>query len=336
MGVWWRWVAAMALLGFLGHPPPAAAESATLRIVVPLDLASLPLIVAAHDRLIEKQAEARGVQLDVQWLVPNGGNPVDELLRGQADIAATPDLGEFLLAWDRYTGSPQEIRGLAALARMPYQLLSRNPAIATIRDFTAKDRIAVPAVKTSLPAIMLEMAAANEWGAKQYDKLDALTVARNAEEADSALHGGKGEIDTDFARMPYADDERSDPAVHRVMDSFDIAGPHSVGAVLATGQFRDANPKICNALVDALTGVDAYIKSHRGGAAELYVRAAKEQGWQVEDLTDMLGDPDTSFETAPAGTLRLALFLHQIGRIKHKPDSWQAMFFPEIHKQPGS
>jgi hypothetical protein len=69
---------------------------------------------------------------------------------------------------------------------MPYQLLSRNPAIATIRDFTAKDRIAVPALKVSLPAVMLEMAAADEWGAAHYDKLDPLTVAHGSDERPTA------------------------------------------------------------------------------------------------------------------------------------------------------
>jgi NitT/TauT family transport system substrate-binding protein len=50
----------------------------------------------------------------------------------------------------------------------------------------------------------------------------------------------------------------------------------------------------------------------------------------------MLGDPDTGFAPAPSGILRLAGFLHQIGRVKHSPDSWQQLFFPEIYKLPGS
>jgi NitT/TauT family transport system substrate-binding protein len=61
--------------------------------------------------------------------------------------------------------------------------------------------------------------------------------------------------------MPYADDERADPAIHRVMDSFDIAGPHNVGVVMTTAQFRDANPALCAALVGAITEADAFIKT---------------------------------------------------------------------------
>jgi len=325
-----------ALLLGLAAATSAMADVATLRVVVPGDLAALPLIVAAHDHLVEKQAGARGLgAVTVQWLTPNGGNPVEELLNGQADVVATTDLVGFLLAWDERSGTPQEIRGLAGLARMPFQLLSRNPALATIRDFTAKDRIAVPALRISQPAVMLEMAAANEWGAAHYDKLDALTVAHRGDEADAALHSGKGDIDTDFARMPYADDERGDPAIHRIMDSFDIAGPHSVGVVVTTAQFRDANPALCAALVGAIAEADTFIKASRGAAAEIYDAMEKNENIPVEDLTDMLGDPDTSFAAAPAGVLTLVGFLHQIGRVRHSPDSWQQLFFPEIYKLPG-
>jgi NitT/TauT family transport system substrate-binding protein len=336
MGRRWTKIVSTALLSLAVAARPAMADTATLRLVVPGDLAALSLFVARHDRLIEKQLAARHLAVDVQWLTPNGGNPLDELLSGQADIAATTDLAGFLVAWDGRSDTPQEIRGLAALARMPYQLLSRNKAISTIRDFTAKDRIAVPALKVSLPALMLEMAAADEWGAAHYEKLDALTVAHGSEAANSAMHSGKGDIDTDFARMPYADDERADPAIHRVMDSFDIIGQHNVGVVVTTAQFRDANPELCAAVVAAITEADAFIKTHRGAAAEIYVKSNQGQGFEIEDLTDMLSDPDTGFAPEPSGILRLTGFMHQIGRVKHSPDSWQQLFFPEIYKLPGS
>ena len=81
------------LLGF-ATVRPAVADVATLRIVVPTDLAALSLIVAAHDHLVEKQAAARGLAgVTVQWLTPNGGNPIDQLLNGQADVVATTDYG---------------------------------------------------------------------------------------------------------------------------------------------------------------------------------------------------------------------------------------------------
>jgi NitT/TauT family transport system substrate-binding protein len=315
----------------------AAADPAGVRIMRSTDLAALPLIVAEHDHLIEKQAQARGLGgVSVQWLAPGSGPPIDAVLNGQADLVASLDLADFVAAWDERSGTPQEIRALTALSRTPYLLLARNPAIATIRDFTAKDRIAVAAVKTSQPAVMLEMAAADEWGAAHYDRLDALTVARRDEAADDALQSGKGEIDAHFVRLPYADDERANEAIHRVMDSFDIAGPHSIAVLVTTAQFRDANPALCAAIAAAMGEADDFITRNRGAAAEIYDGAAKDQDIPIEVLSDMLGDPDLAYRPAPEGLLRLTGFLHQIGRLQHSPDTWQQLFFPEIYKLDGS
>ena len=211
----------VVLLGF-ALAKPAAADVATLRVVVPPDLAALSLIVAAHDHLVEKQAAARGLAgVTVQWLTPNGGNPIEQLVNGQADVVATTDLVGFLLAWDERSGTPQEIRGLAALARMPYQLLSRNPAIATIRDFTAKDRIAVPALGVSLPAIMLEMASAG------------------AEDEDIETVGIKADISSPM-HLVYAADAADPPRLFvfsgNTMGSFDpLAQIRSVAQCLKPG-----------------------------------------------------------------------------------------------------
>jgi len=62
----------------------------------------------------------------------------------------------------------------------------------------------------------------------------------------------------------------------------------------------------------------------------------KDQAITVEDLADMIGDPDLGYTTVPAGVLRIAEFLHRTGQIKHRPASWQELFFSEAHNLPGS
>ena len=64
-------------------------------------------------------------------------------------------------------------------------------------------------------------------------------------------------------------------AVHRVMDSFDIAGPHSVAVLATTAVFRDANPPLCAAIAAAIAEADDYIAHHRGAAAEIYDASVK-------------------------------------------------------------
>ena len=332
-----RWGVLVAMLLGLGLARGAAADPQSVRIMRSTDLAALPLIVAEHNHLIEKHAQARGLgAVTVEWQNAVPGNPLDALYSGKTDFVVMLDLAGFAAAWDERSGTPQELRALTSLARMPYLLLSRNSAIATIRDFTTKDRIAVPALKTSFPAVLLEMAVAQEWGIAHFDRLDGLTVARTDDAADDALHSGTTDIDTHFVRLPLSDDERGDPAIHRVMDSFDIAGPHSVAVLATMSPFRDANPPLCAAIAAAIAEADDFITHNRGAAAEIYDSSVKGEDIPVEVLSDMLGDPDLLYAPGPEGLIRLAGFLHQIGRLNHSPDSWQQLFFPEIYKLGGS
>jgi NitT/TauT family transport system substrate-binding protein len=311
----WRSLTAAVLLTLSA---PALAETTKLRITRPLDLSMLPLLVMEHEHLIERVAEAMNLgTVTVAWNTAAKPDAPAELISGQADFV-TVDLASFLLAADASAGTATEIRGIGAVAQRPYVLVTRNDAVRTIRDFNNTDRIAVPDVKASGPAVMLEMAAAQEWGAEHYNKLDSLLVARPDEPAALALLSGKGDIDAHFSRTPYADGELADPKVHRVMDSFDIAGPHSSGVLATTSQFRAANPTMSAAILSALEQADDFIKKN------------------LEDLTDMIGDPDLVYTAAPAGEMRVAEFMHRIGRLKHQPASWREWFLPEAKDLPGN
>ncbi len=333
-----RWGAGVGALslGLMAAVQPAAAETDALRVLRPVDLIALPLIIMQHEHLIERVAEQMGLgAVKVEWVAPGKPSPIEALGTGQADLAAT-DIAAFVTAADSTAGTPGEVRALAALAERPYVLVARKAGIKTIRDFHAGDHIAVPAVKVSGPALMLEMAAAQEWGAEHYDKLDLLVVARPDQAASEALQSGNGNLDAHFSQTPFADDELANSAIHRVMDSFDIAGPHTAAALAITARFHDANPKLCIAILSALEQADDLIKNNPGTAAEIYASVAKDQDVAVEDLTDMIGDPDLAYRTAPSGLMRLAEFMHRVGRLKRQPGSWKELFVPEAHDLPGS
>ncbi len=161
-------------------------------------------------------------------------------------------------------------------------------------------------------------------------------LARPDAAAAAELLSGKGEIDAHFSRTPYADDELGDPAVHRVMDSFDIAGPHSAAVLAVTTRFRAANPTLCAAILSALQTADDFIKNNPGAAAEIFAAMVKDEDIPVEDLTDMIGDPDLAYTAAPAGVMRLVDFMHRVGRLKRRPPSWQDLFLPEARDLKGS
>jgi len=76
---------------------------------------------------------------------------------------------------------------ISALSSQPFLLNSRDPSVKTIKDFKPSDHIAVPAVKVSVQAIMLQMAAAKAFGPKDFAKLDTQTVSMSPTDATIAL-----------------------------------------------------------------------------------------------------------------------------------------------------
>src|SRR5262249_4467187 len=150
--------------------------------------------VMEHQQLIEKHARALGLaDVKVSWVTFNGPAAVNEaLLSGSVDVAAggTPGL---LVLWARTKGTPLEVRGISGVSSQPFLLNTRNPMIKTVADFTESDRIALPAVKVSIQAIALQMAAAKALGAANFAKLDALTVSMTPPDATIALLSGAGE-----------------------------------------------------------------------------------------------------------------------------------------------
>lgn len=316
----------------------AAAEVTTIRIAKQWGLPYLPLMIMQRRGLVEKHAQQQGLaSLHIEWPTLGGPSVVnDGLLSGQLQfgVAALPSLATL---WDKTAGTPQEVRALGAVQSQPYVLTTRNPAVHTIRDFTEKDRIALPGVKISGQALSLEMAAAQVWGFDHYDKLDPLTVTLPHPEALVAMLSGKTEIDSHLTVVPYYYYELASPGIHQVMKSYDVlGGKHTNGALETTKRFYEENPKICAAVFSAQEEANAVIRDHPRDAAEIYRSMTGDTRDTVDELARMIADPDNDYTTTPAAVMKFAEFMHRVGRIKRMPESWKDLFLPTVHGQPGS
>ena len=96
--------------------------------------------------------------------------------------------------------------------------------------------------------------------------------------------------------------------------------------LIATKKFHDANPKICAAVVAAFNEADAFIKAHPRDAAQIYLTATKDKN-SLDALEKMVADPDVEYTTTPVHVMTFINFMHKVGRLKKKPDSWKDMFF---------
>src|SRR5262249_58267686 len=117
---------------------------------------------------------------------------------------------------------------MGGMSSQPFLMNTRNPAIKTVADLKETDRIALPAVKVSIQAIMLQMAAAKAFGPANFGKLDTLTVSMTPPDATVALLSGGGEVNNVFSVPPFQNQQLEKAGITMVLNSYDVMdGPHT-------------------------------------------------------------------------------------------------------------
>lgn len=320
----------LAAAGLAGAAGPALAEG-RIRIAEQFGIVYLLLNVSDALNLVEKHGKAQGIEVKVEYVTLSGGAAVnDALLSGSIDLASA-GVGPMLTLWDRTYGK-QNVRGVASLGNLPYNLVSTNPAVKTIADLSEKDRIALPAVGVSMQARLLQMAAAKQWGDGQFNRLDKLTLTLPHPEAAAALLKGGTEINGHFGSPPFQEQELAgSPAAHTILKSYDVLGGPSAATVLyATDKFRSENPKTYKAFTAALAEASAFIRANPEQAADIFIRSNKSKVDRALVL-QIIKSPEVSFTLQPQNTLRLAEFMHRVGVLKNKPSSARDYFFDDPH-----
>lgn len=314
----------------------AAQAEGQIRIAEQFGVVYLLLNVAQDQKLIEKHAKAEGVDAKVEWVKLSGGSAVnDALLSGNIEVAGA-GVGPLLTIWDRTKGR-QNVKGVASLGNFPYYLVSNNPAVKTIADFTEKDRIAVPAVGVSVQSRVLQLASAKLWGDKDFAKLDKISVAVPHPDAAAAIIKGGTEITGHFGNPPFQDQElEGNPQAHIVLNSYQVlGGPSSATVLYATEKWRKENPKTYKAFVAALDEAAAFVTANPEKAADIYTKVSNAK-IDRNLLLKIIKNPEVQFKTTPQNTYPLAEFMHRVGAIKNKPASAKDYFFEDAHNASGN
>jgi NitT/TauT family transport system substrate-binding protein len=330
----YRRLAVFVCLAALAQPGRAAAEASELRIGVQFGLTYLPLTIMRQEHFVEQQAKAAGLgDVKVSWIQAAGGDTQnDALLSGNLDVGSS-GYTSFLILWAKTKG--RFAKGLFGYGHTPFTLVTRNPDVKTAADLSDKDRIAVPAVRSSLQAIYLQMAAEKAFGPQNLNKLDHLTVSRSHPDAMAALLGNT-EIDSHFTVPPYTEKELAAPGVHALFQTEDVTGePISNGVMYTTAKFYDANPKLVQVLRKALEQAMDLINTDKPKAAQIYL-AATHENIEPAALAQMMAGKGVGYELTPLGSMLLANFMHKTGQISMVPAKWQDLFFPVAQDLPGN
>jgi NitT/TauT family transport system substrate-binding protein len=330
-------LAAAAGAGALGLPAPLVAQEAPeLRIGLQFGFTYLPLLVVRERGLLDTHARHQGIAPPrTAWPQMSGGGAMnDALLAGSLDLG-TAGVPPVVLLWARTRGN-LGVHAVASVASVPLFLNTNRPAIRGLRDFGSQDRIAVPTVRVSFQAVVLQMACEQEWGPGQHGRLDPLTVTMPHPDATAQLLSGRTEIGAHFGNPPFQNLQLRQPGIRRVLSSYEVVGgAHSVTLLYATRRFRDANPRTLRALLGALDEACAWIAANRAEAAALYA-AAERSALPPAELEALLAEPEHRFGTTPEGVMRFAEFQHRTGMVRERPTDWRELFFPEVHDRAGA
>ncbi len=323
--------ACMALLALGGlSAAPARAEIGEIVVAQQYGVAFLPLMLMERQGLVEKRAEAAGLKgFKVNWTKVAGPSVMnDGLLSGTMHVVAQ-GAPSMITLWDR-TRSNVGIKAMAAMTTYPLYLVTRNPAVKTIRDFTSADKIAVPSAKISTQAIMLQMAAAEAFGPSEWAKLDPLTISLSHPDAVLAITNNTAGVTAHFSSSPFYEAEMKMPGMRLITTNYEILGGPATAIVLsATTKFRDQNPKAYRAFYDGLKdGIDA-VNADKRAAAQLYLDVSRDTKTSLDEILAIISDKDYAFTLQPQKVFKTAAFMAKVGTVKIAPKDIQDLFFPE-------
>jgi NitT/TauT family transport system substrate-binding protein len=161
-------------------------------------------------------------------------------------------------------------------------------------------------------------------------------VSLSHPDAQAAMLSGQSEITAHFSSPPFQYQQLKNPAIHTVLNSYDVlGGPATLNVVWTTSKFKNDNPKLYEAFPKALDEATALINRDHRWAAETYLRVSRDKD-SVQEIQAMLNDPAIVCTTTPQNVMKYVDFMRKIGAIKTKPDSWKDLFFSNVHNLPGS
>jgi NitT/TauT family transport system substrate-binding protein len=324
-----------AALAFAVSATAAKAEPRVVRIATQYGISYLPLTIMAEKKLLESEGKKLGLDLTTEWIRFTGGPPMNEaLISGNLDFASG-GVGPMVTIWARTQGN-LKVKGICAINSMPLYLNTINPNVKTIKDFTEKDRIALPAVRVSMQAVILQMEAEKVFGKGQEHKLDAWTVSLSHPDGLAQMMSGKSEITGHFTSAPFMYQELADSRVHRVLNSYDVfGGPHTFNVIWATSKLYEGEPKIVQAFLSAMEIAMKEINDDPAGSAALWVKADKSKLTPAE-AEKIIRDPENKWTMTPEKVMAVADYMGRVKMIPAAPKSWKDMFIDSVQDLPGS
>lgn len=321
--------AGLAAISFLAGSGSALAEANVLRAAKQFGLGYVQYMIMEDQALVQKYAKAAGLgDIKVEWNTFRSSDVMnDTLISGNVDFVSLGVPG-LMTIWDRTKGNI-DVKGASGLNAIPLALMVRDDNVKSLKDFGPQHKIAMPAVKVSNQAILLQMASEKEFGPGNHSKLDTLAITMAHPDATVAMITGNRDVNANFSSLPFQNRQAKTPGIRRLMTSTDILGaPFSFNIVATTSKFRAENPKLYKAYLDALDEATGIVNKDKKLAAEIYLKISKDK-MSVEEVLELLNDPENQFTTKVTPIDPMIQFMARTGNYKNKPASARELLFDE-------
>ncbi|MDR2636160.1 MAG: ABC transporter substrate-binding protein, partial [Campylobacteraceae bacterium] len=278
--------------------------------------------------LVQKHAKKAGLgDVKLTWATFGGGAATnDALLSGSIDINYN-GIAPFVILWDKSKG---KVKAISAIGEIPIILNTANPNVKSIKDFTESDKIALPAAKVSIQALLLQIETAKIYGIENYNKFDHLTVTLKDPDAIVSLTAKNSGITAHFTSEPFASIEQQNPNVRELLNLESVLGKSYTAVLISTTEkFYKANPKLVKALVSALDEANEWIANNKEDAVKLYLKVNNSHE-PFDLIYKILNRPNFKFSTKPTDITVFSDFLYETGTIKTKPKQ-EDLFFDLGH-----
>jgi len=269
-------------------------------------LAYAPLQIMKEKKLLEKNLPG----IEVSWSQLGNTSAIREaMLANKLDVGFMA-LPPFLIGWSN--GMDWKIA--SALSSSPVGLVTNSENIKSIKDFTEKDRIAVPQ-PGSVQHILLSMAAEKEFGDSH--KLDNKLVTMAHPDGMNALLSKK-DVTAHFTSPPYLFEELENKAMKEILTGEEALGSEfTFIAGVTTKKFHDNNPEIYSAFVKALHESMDFITNNPKEASKILAPIYK---LSEEKTLKYLTAPGTEYSKEVKGILQFAEFMKKNNYINKIPN----------------
>jgi NitT/TauT family transport system substrate-binding protein len=291
-------------------------------------LGYLPIHVMQEKNLIEKHAKALGVEVKTEFKQLGSPGMINDALNANQIEFGTVGIPSLVTLNDKTKG---QYKAVGAVVSLP-MYFNTTSNYKSICEFKEGDKIALPTVKVSVQAVTLQMAAKQKCGDAY--KLDKFTVGQTHPDGMTSLLSGT--VQGHFTSPPFQYAELKDKRVKTLVSSYDVLGGKSSFISLTGKQsFADANPKLQQAVYEALVEADEWITNNKAEAVKLYFKVEQPKNETMEEVLGLLNSGEIEFTPVPNGFGKYSSFMHEIGTSKLNA-TWKDLTFPAIHNKKGS